>query len=84
MHQIEAEIKPFNLTYLDLFLLQDEASIRRVIQGTHKQKSSSKSQKSSNNGHKTMSTLSYETYKYLSINKIISTNTDLKSPSQGL
>ena len=31
LHQIQAEMKPFNSTYLDLFLLQDEASIRRVI-----------------------------------------------------
>ena len=64
LHQIQTEIKPFNLTYLDLFLLHDEASIGRVIQGTHKQKSSSKSPKSSDNdGHKTMFALSNETSK---------------------
>ena len=45
LHQIEAETKPFNSTYLDLFLLQDEASIGRVIQETPKQKSSSKCKK---------------------------------------
>ena len=63
LHQIEAEIKPFNSTYLDLFLLQDEASIGHVIQGTPKQKSSSKTRKSSDNGHKTMFVLSNETSK---------------------
>ena len=47
LHQIQVEIKPFNSTCLDMFLLQDEASIGRVIKGTCKQKSSSKSRKSS-------------------------------------
>ena len=61
LHQIEAEIKPFNSIYLDLFLLQDQASIGRVIQGIPKQKSSSKTQKSSDNGHKTMFVLSNKT-----------------------
>ena len=56
LHQIEAEIKLLNSTYLDLFLLQDEVSIERVIQGTHKQKSS-------DNGHKSMLTLQTETFK---------------------
>ena len=63
LHQIEAEIKPFNSTYLGLIVLQDEASIGRVNQRTHKQKSSSKPRKSSDNGHKTMFALSNETSK---------------------
>ena len=53
LHQIEVEIKPFNLTYLGMVVLKDEASIGRINQGTHKQKSSSKLQKSSNNRPKT-------------------------------
>ena len=61
--QIEAEIKPFFSTYLGLVLLEDEASIGRVNKGTHKQKSSLKSRKSSDNGHKTMFALSNETSK---------------------
>ena len=41
LHQIDADavLKPFNLTYLGLVLLQDEASTSRVNQGSHKQKS---------------------------------------------
>ena len=63
LHQIKAEIKPFNLTYLDLFLIQDEVSIGRVIQGTHKQKSSSKLQKTSDNRPKSLFVLLNETSK---------------------
>ena len=64
LHQIEAVLKTFNSIYLGLVLLQDKASIRRVNQGTHKQKkSTSKLPKSSDNRHKTMLALPNKTSK---------------------
>ena len=56
LHQIEAVLKPFDSTYLGL---NDEASIGRVNQGTHKQKKKSKSRKSSNNRPKTTLALQF-------------------------
>lgn len=45
LHQIEAELTPFNLAYLDLFLLMLKVSFGRGTRDTISKNKSSKSQK---------------------------------------
>ena len=61
LHQIEAEMKSFDVTYFQTDFLEDKTSIGCVNEETSKQKSSSKLQKAAIIGLKLLFALQWET-----------------------